>query len=112
MDSAEAPWYNHAIVTIPTPYSVDVDACRTSTGLECLPAIFADHWEAFHHAHPRYHTAYYAGLVAKMLACGNRSCTSSLLLVRQRRYDQALESLATVAAARLKASAGSWALAA
>jgi hypothetical protein len=32
--------------------------------------IFADHWEAFQHAHPRYQTPYYAGLVAKMLACG------------------------------------------
>ena len=25
----------------------------------------------FQHAHPRYQTAYYDGLVAKMLACGN-----------------------------------------
>jgi hypothetical protein len=33
--------------------------------------IFADHWEAFQHAHPHYHTSYYDGLVAKMLACGN-----------------------------------------
>lgn len=33
--------------------------------------IFAEHWEAFQHAHPRYQTAYYDGLVAKMLACGN-----------------------------------------
>jgi len=33
--------------------------------------IFADHWEPFQHAHPRYQTAYYASLVAKMLACGN-----------------------------------------
>jgi len=33
--------------------------------------IFADHWEAFQHAHPRYQTPYYDGLVAKMLACGN-----------------------------------------
>jgi hypothetical protein len=33
--------------------------------------IFADHWEGFAHAHPRYQTAYYEGLVAKMLACGN-----------------------------------------
>ena len=32
--------------------------------------IFADHWEAFQHAHPRYQTPYYDGLVA-MLACGN-----------------------------------------
>ena len=33
--------------------------------------IFADHWEAFQHAHPRYQTPYYHGLVGKMLACGN-----------------------------------------
>ena len=33
--------------------------------------IFADHWEAFQRAHPRYQTSYYDGLVAKMLACGN-----------------------------------------
>ena len=26
---------------------------------------------AFQHAHPRYQTAYYESLVAKMLACGN-----------------------------------------
>jgi hypothetical protein len=33
--------------------------------------IFADHWDAFQHAHPRYQTSYYDGLVAKMLGCGN-----------------------------------------
>jgi hypothetical protein len=33
--------------------------------------IFADHWEAFQHAHPRYQTPYYNNLVGKMLACGN-----------------------------------------
>jgi predicted RNA-binding Zn-ribbon protein involved in translation (DUF1610 family) len=33
--------------------------------------IFAEHWEACQHAHPRYQTSYYNGLVAKMLACGN-----------------------------------------
>jgi Putative transposase/Transposase zinc-binding domain len=33
--------------------------------------IFADHWETFAQAHPRYQTTYYDGLVAKMLACGN-----------------------------------------
>jgi hypothetical protein len=33
--------------------------------------LFADHWDAFTHAHPRYRTSYYDGLVAKMLACGN-----------------------------------------
>jgi len=33
--------------------------------------IFADHWDAFQHTHPRYQTPYDDGLVAKMLACGN-----------------------------------------
>ena len=33
--------------------------------------IFADHWEPFQRAHPRYQTPYYDDLVAKMLACGN-----------------------------------------
>src|SRR5712692_5641247 len=33
--------------------------------------IFAEHWDAFQCAHPRYQTSYYDGLVAKMLACGN-----------------------------------------
>src|SRR5262249_20039759 len=33
--------------------------------------IFAEHWEGFTHTHPRYQTAYYNGLVAKMLDCGN-----------------------------------------
>ena len=33
--------------------------------------IFVDHWDGFKHAHPRYNTRYYDGLVAKMLHCGN-----------------------------------------
>jgi hypothetical protein len=33
--------------------------------------IFADHWAALQHTHPRYQTPYDDGLVAKMLACGN-----------------------------------------
>jgi hypothetical protein len=33
--------------------------------------IFADHWEEFRQAHPRYQTAYYDDLVTKMLGCGN-----------------------------------------
>ena len=33
--------------------------------------IFAEHWDEFTHAHRRYQTPYYNGLVAKMVACGN-----------------------------------------
>ena len=33
--------------------------------------IFAEHWEAFQQAHPRYQTPYYDALVRKMLDCGN-----------------------------------------
>jgi len=32
---------------------------------------FAEHWEPFQHAHPRYQTSYSEGLVTKRLACGN-----------------------------------------
>ena len=32
--------------------------------------IFAEHWDGFTHAHPRYQTSSYDGLVATMLACG------------------------------------------
>jgi hypothetical protein len=33
--------------------------------------IFAEHWDGFARIYPRYHTPYYAGLVEKMLGCGN-----------------------------------------
>jgi Putative transposase/Transposase zinc-binding domain len=33
--------------------------------------IFAEHWDTFQCAHPRYQTSYYDGLVTKMLRCGN-----------------------------------------
>jgi Transposase zinc-binding domain len=32
---------------------------------------FAEHWDACQHAHPRYQTPYYHGLVTQMLGCGN-----------------------------------------
>jgi Putative transposase/Transposase zinc-binding domain len=44
---------------------------------EALPAwnvfkqIFAEHWDGFKRVYPRYDTRYYAGLVDKMLGCGN-----------------------------------------
>jgi hypothetical protein len=40
--------------------------------------IFAEHWEAFQHAHPRYHTPYYKTLVRKMLDCGNAAKIGSV----------------------------------
>ena len=36
-----------------------------------FPQGFADHWDAFQRAPPRYQTSYDDGRVAKMLACGN-----------------------------------------
>src|SRR5215472_17486505 len=33
--------------------------------------IFAEHWETFQQAHPRYQSRYYDALVHKLLACGN-----------------------------------------
>jgi Transposase zinc-binding domain len=44
---------------------------QSSRDWSVFKQIFADHWEEFQRAHPRYQTSYYDGLVAKMLACGN-----------------------------------------
>ncbi len=44
---------------------------QTSGDWSVFKQLFADHWEGFTHAHPRYQTTYYDDLVAKMLACGN-----------------------------------------
>jgi hypothetical protein len=72
VDSAEEPWYNHGTVIISSPLTrwprMFTGPCRDWSVFQ---QIFADHWEAFQHAHPRYQTPYYDGLVAKMLACGN-----------------------------------------
>ena len=40
--------------------------------------IFADHWEPFQRAHPRYQTAYSAGLVAQRRECGHPEKRGSL----------------------------------
>ena len=72
MDSAEEPWYNHGTVTIPSPLTRWTRMLTApSRDRSVFQQIFTDHWEAFQHAHPRYQTPYYGGLVAKMLACGN-----------------------------------------
>jgi Transposase zinc-binding domain/Putative transposase len=42
-----------------------------SRGWSVFKQIFAEHWESFQRTHPRYQTAYYDDLVAKMLDCGN-----------------------------------------
>ena len=71
MDSAEEPWYNHGTVTIPSPLTRWTRMLTApSRDWSVFQQIFADPWEAFQHAHPRYQTPYYDGLVAKMLACG------------------------------------------
>src|SRR6266516_1197998 len=54
-----------------TPTRCDPMLVQPSGDWSVFQQIFADHWEAFQHAHPRYQTAYYEGLVAKMLGCGN-----------------------------------------
>ena len=72
MDDAAEPWYNHGTVTIAPPLTRWPEMLAASArDWSVFKQIFADHWEAFTHAHPRYQTAYYNGLVAKMLACGN-----------------------------------------
>ena len=56
---------------INTPTRCDTMVAEPSRDWSVFKQIFADHWEEFTHAHPRYQTSYYDGLVAKMLGCGN-----------------------------------------
>ena len=44
---------------------------HSSADWSVFKQIFAEHWGAFQHAHPRYQTSYYDGLVTKMRGCGN-----------------------------------------
>ena len=43
----------------------------TSPAWSVFKQIFADHWDGFKRAYPRYDRRYYDGLVAKMLGCGD-----------------------------------------
>src|SRR5262249_59825865 len=54
-----------------TPTRCDAMVAEPSRDWSVFKQIFADHWDAFQHAHPCYQTSYYDGLVAKMLGCGN-----------------------------------------
>ena len=72
MDEAAEAWYNRFIATDHHPHSVQPDDDRTPRGTgvsssRSLPST----GRRLPHAHPRYQTPYYDGLVAKMLACGN-----------------------------------------
>src|SRR5438128_9056471 len=40
--------------------------------------VFTEHWDGFTHAHPRYRTRYYDGLVEQMLGCGNPDTMGSI----------------------------------
>jgi hypothetical protein len=62
------PLHHQQIITS-TRY--DLMLAQPSGDWSVFQQIFAEHWDAFAHAHPRYQTPYYEGLVAKMLACGN-----------------------------------------
>ena len=54
-----------------TPTRCDAMVVEPSRDWSVFKQIFADPWETFQHAQPRYQTSYYNGLVAKMLACGH-----------------------------------------
>ena len=54
-----------------TPTRCDPMMAQPSRDWNVFKQIFAEHWDGFTRAHPRYQTSYYEGLVAKMLACGN-----------------------------------------
>ena len=54
-----------------TPTRCDLMMAEASRDWNVFKQVFAEHWAECTHAHPRSQTAYYDGLVAKMLACGH-----------------------------------------
>ena len=54
-----------------TPIRYVLMMAEPSRDWNVFKQIFAEHWDEFTHAHRRYQTPYYNGLVAKMVACGN-----------------------------------------
>ena len=62
------PLHRHKRIT---PTQCEPMSAAPSLDWSVFKQIFADHWKPFQHAHPRYQTSYYEGLVTKMLACGN-----------------------------------------
>src|SRR5687767_11654676 len=62
------PRYRHHCVT---PTRCDPMIAAPSRDWSVFKQICVDHWEAFPHAHLRSRTAYYEGLVTKMLGGGH-----------------------------------------
>jgi len=54
-----------------TPTQCALIMAEPSRDWNVFKQIFAEHWDGFKHAHPRYQTSYYDDLVTKMLGCGN-----------------------------------------
>ena len=71
MDSVEAGWYTSWTQTYDASTRCALMLVAPARDWNVFQQIFAEHWEAFQHAHPRYQTSYYDGLIAKRLACGN-----------------------------------------
>jgi hypothetical protein len=70
VDSIEAEWYNSCTHTYDPSTRCALMLGALARDWHVFQQIFAEHWDGFTHAHPRYQTAYYDGLVAKMLRCG------------------------------------------
>ena len=62
------PLHRHKLMT---PTRCNPIMTPPSGAWSVFQQIFADHWDAFQRAHPRYQTSYYDGLVTKMLGGGN-----------------------------------------
>src|SRR2546428_9471605 len=71
VDEADEAWYTRCTVNISSLQLGAALMTHPSGDWSVFQQIFADHWDEFQRAHPRYQTSYYDGLVAKMLACGN-----------------------------------------
>src|SRR6266478_9021740 len=71
MDSVEAGWYNSCTQPYDPSTRCALMFVAPARDWHVFQQIFAEHWDEFTHAHPRYQTSYYEGLVAQMLRCGD-----------------------------------------
>lgn len=70
MDSVEAGWYNSCPPTDDPSTRCPLRLVAPARDWNGFQQIFAEHWDGFKHAHLRYQTSYYDGLVAKLLRWG------------------------------------------
>jgi hypothetical protein len=75
------PWYNHSTVIIPFPLTRWLRMLTASArDWSVFQQLFAEHWEAFQHAHPRSQTPLVNSMNTETVA-GRPGCPQQAFIV-------------------------------